>query len=330
MKYRYVVIILLLGVLVYGGIRYLSREKPIEVTAKQIDRGMVESTVANTRAGTVKARHRARLAPSIGGLIETLDVNKGDQVKKNQVLLTLWNDDLRTQLKLAEHEAEAAGILAKETCLMAEFAGRNAKRLTELQKRQSTSEFSYDEAITKAATGKTACERFQLQALASKERINTIKAHLDKTILRAPFPGIVAEVNGEIGEFITPSPLGVATLPAIDLISLDNLYVTSPIDEIDAAQIRVGMKSRISLDAFVDQSFEGEVLRIAPYVLEKAKQARTVEVECAFDPKNRPDNLLAGYSSDVEIILHWMATQPPHCPTPKCELTGRFCGRRRG
>jgi len=303
MKLRYLIILLVAGALVYTTIWYVKQEKPVEVTAKQVDRGIVEATVANTRAGTVEARHRARLAPAIGGLIATLDVKKGDRVKQNQILLTLWTDDLRSQLKLAHQEVKTAEILARETCLMAEFVERNAYRLTKLRRKQSISEVSYDQAVTNAAAKKTACERTRLQTIASKVRIETIQTQLEKTILRAPFAGIVAEVNGEIGEFITPSPTGVATLPAIDLISLDELYVTAPIDEMDAAQIRVGMKSRITLDAFVDQKFEGRVLRIAPYVLEKAKQARTVEVECGFEKQDRPENLLAGYSSDVEIIL---------------------------
>ena len=303
MKYRYLIVVLLLGTLTYGGIRYVTREKPVEVTVKPVDSGIVESTVANTRAGTVKARHRARLAPSIGGRIATLDVKKGDRVKKDQVLLTLWNDDLRSQLKLSRQEAAAAETLTRESCLMAEFAERNAKRLTELRLTKSTSEFSYDEAVTNVAVKKAGCERATIQAVVSKVRIETIQAQLEKTILRAPFAGIIAEVNGEIGEFITPSPTGVATLPAIDLISLDELYVTAPIDEMDAAQIRVGMKSRITLDAFPEQKFGAVVLRIAPYVLEKAKQARTVEVECGFQKQDQPENLLAGYSSDVEIIL---------------------------
>lgn len=303
MKFRYIIVVLVVAALAYGTIRYATREKPVEVTVKQVDKGIVESTVANTRAGTVKARHRARLAPAIGGQIATLDVKKGDQVKKDQVLLTLWNDDIRSQMKLAAQEAAAAETLVLESCLMADFAERNANRLTELRRKKSTSEFSHDEALTKAAAGKTACERTRLQAVVSKVRIETIQAQLEKTILRAPFGGIIAEVNGEIGEFITPSPTGIATLPAIDLISLDELYVTAPIDEMDAAQIRVGMESRITLDAFPDQKFNGRVLRIAPYVLETAKQARTVEVECGFQKQDRPENLLAGYSSDVEIIL---------------------------
>ena len=62
------------------------------------------------------------------------------------------------------------------------------------------------------------------------------------------------------------------------------------------------MPARINLDAFSDRSFPGHVRRIAPYVLDLEKQARTVEIEAEFD--NPEDGLLLpGYSADVEVIL---------------------------
>ena len=51
----------------------LTREQPITVTAATVDRALVEATVSNTRAGTVKARNRADLTPPIGGQIATLN-----------------------------------------------------------------------------------------------------------------------------------------------------------------------------------------------------------------------------------------------------------------
>ena len=78
--------------------------------------------------------------------------------------------------------------------------------------------------------------------------------------------------------------------------------MTAPIDEVDAARIRVGQQAIISLDAFSGQSFPGQVLRIGSYVLDKEKQARTVEVEVAFSNPVDIRDLLAGYSADVEII----------------------------
>jgi HlyD family secretion protein len=122
-------------------------------------------------------------------------------------------------------------------------------------------------------------------------------------VVRAPFDGIVAEVNGEVGEFLTPSPPGIPTLPAIDLIDDSCLYVSAPIDEVDAAQLEVGMPGRITLDAYRGKHFTGKVRRIAPYVLALEKQARTVEVEVEFDDPGDARHLLVGYSADIEVVV---------------------------
>ncbi|MBA2483918.1 MAG: efflux RND transporter periplasmic adaptor subunit, partial [Nitrosomonas sp.] len=125
---------------------------------------------------------------------------------------------------------------------------------------------------------------------------------LDRTILHAPFSGIVARITGELGEFTTPSPPGVPTPPAIDLIDDSCLYVSAPMDEIDAPKIKIGQTARITLDALPGKIFDGKVRRIAPYVTEIEKQARTVEIEVDFiQPPMDP--LLVGYSADVEAII---------------------------
>ena len=303
MKPQRLLVIILIGVCLFAGYKYLTREKAIAVTCKTVGLGPVEFTVANTRAGTVKAAHRARLASAVGGQIATLLVQEGEKVVQGQVLLTLWNKDIAAQLRLARQEAVASEVAADETCIMAELASRTAGRLTELKQRKTASEASYDEAVTTARARQAACGAARARHQALLAKVETVQAFLDKTILRAPFAGIIAEVNGEAGEFVTPSPPGIPTLPAIDLINTEILFVSAPIDEIDASRIMPEMKARITLDAYPDQVFTGTVHRIAPYVLERAKQARTVEVETLFADKMRPANLLPGYSADVEIIV---------------------------
>jgi len=114
---------------------------------------------------------------------------------------------------------------------------------------------------------------------------------------------IVAEVNAELGEYVTPSPPGIPTPPAVDLIDSRCLYVAAPIDEVDAPAIRTGMPTCISLDAFPERRCGAKVRRIAPYVLDVEKQARTVEVEIEFANREDSVGLLPGYTADVEIIL---------------------------
>jgi HlyD family secretion protein len=79
--------------------------------------------------------------------------------------------------------------------------------------------------------------------------------------------------------------------------------VSAPIDEVDAAKLKVGMTGRISLDAYRGRQFKGHVRRIAPYVLALEKQARTVEIEVEFDEPAEARHLLVGYSADIEVVI---------------------------
>lgn len=281
----------------------MGREKPVEVVVKKIDVGVVQETVANTRAGTIEACRRAGISPSIGGQISSLPVTEGDIVEQGQVLMELWNEDMQAQYQLAISEAKAAAANANQVCVRAEVAKRESDRQKKLQKKNLSSEEALDRADGEARAQRAACNAAKATSEVSNAKLNVIQAELDRTRLVAPFSGIVAEVNGEIGEFVTPSPVGIPTPAAVDLMDISCLYVSAPIDEVDAPRIRVEMKANISLDALAGEVFEGIVKRIAPYVLEVEKQARTVDVEVDFVCQQGCENMLPGYSADIEVIL---------------------------
>jgi HlyD family secretion protein len=280
-----------------------TRPEPVTVSLYRVTRGPVASTVANTRVGTVKACRRSNVAPATGGQVARLNVTEGSRVKKDQILLEIWNDDLRAELALAEAELIAAKARAKEACLLAEGAEREARRQAGLQRRKLVAEETVDTAETNARSKRAACEGAQSSIEVSRARVAVAQSTLRRTIIRAPFTGVVAELNAEFGEFITPSPTGIATLPPIDLLDLSCRYVSAPIDEVDAAAIRTDMRAFVSLDAFPKQRWPGSVRRIAPYVLEREKQARTVEVEVEITDPLALRDLLPGYSADIEVVI---------------------------
>jgi HlyD family secretion protein len=263
----------------------------------------VEASVANTRAGTVEACERAKMAPPTGGQVASIAVREGDRVRTGQLLLSLWNEDRKAELKLAESELVASRAKTEEVCALAESAEREAQRLLKLQKSRLVAEDQIDKAMADAEARKAACRAGHAAEQQSLARIDVARAALERTILRAPFAGVVAEVNAKLGEYVTPSPPGIPTLPAIDLVGEQCLYVSAPIDEVDAPAIRPGQTTRITLDAFAGRDFKGEVRRVAPYVLDLEKQARTVEVEATFTDFAETANLLPGYSADIEVIL---------------------------
>ncbi|MBS1203050.1 MAG: family efflux transporter, subunit [Chromatiaceae bacterium] len=206
-------------------------------------------------------------------------------------------------MTLAEREAEAGDARARAACLNADNAQREADRQVKLQERRMASDESVDRAITGAQAGKADCEAARATARVSAARVALARADLERTRLTAPFDGVIAEVSGELNEYVTPSPPGIPTPPAVDLIDDSCYYISAPIDEVDAAKVRLGQQARVSLDAFGERSLEGTVRRIAPYVLDQEKQARTVEVEVEIAGPHTDSPLLAGYSADVEIVI---------------------------
>ncbi len=302
-RHRQLIFSLLIIIAIAVLFAYVQRPKPVIVAVSKVSRGEVLSIVTNTRAGTLKACHRSRISPSIGGQIVNLPVKKGDKVRTGQLLLEMWNDDLKAQLELARQENQRTMALARQACIMADVAKREARRLRTLLNKDMVSEESVDKASSEAQAKLAACKGANIQIRVSQSQIRVAQAALDRTRLTAPFSGRVAELNGELGEFLTPSPVGVATLPAIDLIDYTCLYVSAPIDEVDAPQIRTGMPARISLDAFSGQTFDGRVRRVAAYVLDREKQSRTVEIEVDFKHPEDTQNMLPGYSADAEVIL---------------------------
>ena len=281
---------------------FSTRPEPLPVVLWKVERGTVEATVSNTRAGTIKACRRAKLSSPAGGQIARIKVKKGERVVAGQVLLELWNDDLQAQERLAQEQLNTSTTRAQEACTVAETAQRDAGRAQQLREQGFISQEGVERALSNAKARQASCDSARSEIEQSRSRIAVARAGLERMVLRAPFKGIVADISGELGEYATPSPPGILTLPAVDLIDDSCLFVSAPIDEVDAATVKVGQDSRITLDAIKGKQFAGKVKRIAPYVLELEKQARTVEVEVEFAERLKADSLLVGYSADVEII----------------------------
>ncbi len=297
------IFIILLSSAIAAAIWHYTRPDPIRVRLHTIEHGTVRATVSNTRVGTVKACERAQMSPAAPGQVAALNVAEGEQVQTGDVLLEIWNKDRKAELRLAEAEASAAHSRAADVCATAAGAQREADRLEKLRARKLVSEESLDTVVTEAESRRAACEAGLAATRVSAAGIAVAREALERTFLRAPFDGVIAEIDVRLGEYLTPSPPGIATLPAVDIINPDCLYVAAPIDEVDAPAIKPGLSACVSLDAFPERRCGAHVRRVAPYVLELEKQARTVEIEVEFKNAEAAAGLLPGYSADIEVLI---------------------------
>lgn len=290
----------------FGG-WWLTRPKPVEVLLHTVEIGTVRATVSNTRVGTVEACSRAKMSPSAAGQVAILPVREGDSVAAGQILMEIWNDELKAELKHIEAEIVGAERRTDEACAQATGALRESNRLTGLARQKLVAQEKLDQARTQTDSTRAMCAAAKATIATTQAQHGVVEQQIEKTRLRAPFAGVVAELNAKLGEFITPSPTGIATLPAIDLIDMSCMYVSAPIDEVDAPRIKPGLSACVTLDAFADKRCGAVVRRVAPYVLEREKQARTVEVEVELKSPQDLANLLPGYSADIEVLIEQRA-----------------------
>ena len=303
MRASYIIIPLLIAGAAYTWYWGESHPDIVAVEVAEVHTGDVEATVANTRAGTVKACRRAMLSPYIGGQISSLPHKEGDYVKKGTLLLQVWNRDLHAETVHIKRNIEATKNTANASCLQANVAKRSADRARRLYQAKTISQEAYDKSNTEANVLQASCAAAKSNIAVAEASLTVVEEQLKRTLLVAPFNGVIAKINGELNEYVTPSPPGILTPPVVDLIEPDCFLVIVPIDEVDAPKVKAGMLARISLDAWRGRVFEAVVSRIGVYVIDQEKQARTIDVELAFKNPRDLSALLVGYSADADIIL---------------------------
>lgn len=276
---------------------------PIEVRVARVARGRVEATVTNSKAGTVEARRRSRIASEIGGQVVEVAHREGERVQAGDPLVRLSPQSQEAQLALAIQGVAVARAGAEDTCLRRDRARRELARTEQLAERSVASEDRLDELQYRYDSARVACEGARAELARAEAQQASVETELAKTVIKAPFAGIVAEVNVEMGEWVTPSPPLLTSPPVIDLIDPTSIFVSAPMDEVDSGAIRPGQPVKVTVDSRPGETFMGSVLRVAPYVLDEEAQNRTLEIEVALDDPAVAESLLPGTSADAEVVL---------------------------
>jgi len=202
--------------------------------------------------GNVRAVHGADLAFDVAGLVESVDVKSGADVKKGQVLIKLVDADDRAKLDALKATAQ----LAKLT------ADRSKQQLA--VQAISKAQYDADMANLKSAQANAAAQ----QAL------------VDKKTLRAPFAGRIGIITANPGQYINVGTK-VVTLQQLDPVYVDFTVPQSSLDE-----LQVGGKVEVTADAFKDKTFTGNVSATDPKI---DLSTRNVGVEARV---SNPDKLL--------------------------------------
>lgn len=278
------------------------RPEPIPVTVTKVERGRVETIVVNSKAGTIRSRQRAQLSPAVSGRVVELTIRRGDHVRGGQLLLRLDDAEYRAQVLQAERALASARAAENQFAFEAKQAGRDMERNKALAADGAIAPSTYEALESRRNVALAQVDGARERARQAGGVLQAAQANLAKTRILAPFDGVVADLSTELGEWLSPSPPGVNIPPVIDLVDLDSVYVSAPLDEVDLARVRVGLPVRITVDAFGESTFHGTITRVAAYVADMLEQNRTFEIEADFSVPES-GRFVPGSTADVEIIL---------------------------
>ena len=245
-----------------------------------------------TANGYVVARTRASVAAKLAGRIADLRVSEGSTLRRGEVIARLENADYQAQASQAEAALATARAELVEVRAERDVLARDAKRLSDMREQspELVAEQEHDMAQSRAAQAVARAQAAEARIQSAEANLRFARANLENTVIRAPFTGTVLRKEAEVGEVVAPSVGGGLTRGAVvTMADLTTLEVEVDVNEAYIARVRKNGPARITLDAYPDTAFRGEVRQVVPTA---DRQRATVQVKVSIidrDPRILPE-----------------------------------------
>ncbi|SFT67421.1 membrane fusion protein, multidrug efflux system [Halomonas saccharevitans] len=213
--------------------------------------------------GSLRAINGVKVANEVAGVVSHLAFESGQRVSQGDILIRL------------EDSVDRAALVALEA--QAQLANETFKRYSNLLPRNAVSQSEFDEA------------RANFQAARAKAEQQ--RAQLSKKTIRAPFDGVVGLREVDLGEYLAEGT------PIVDLNMLDPIHVDYSVPERALNRVAAGRGISLSVAAYPERTFRGEILAIAPSINEST---RTLNVRARLD--NADNVLRPGMFAEVDTL----------------------------
>ena len=214
--------------------------------------------------GNVRAFRGVDLSTEIGGLVQTVPIKSGMDVKEGDLLIKLNDASDIAQLNSLKAQADLAKVINE----------RDRQQL----------------AIQ--AISKNVFDTSKADAKSKQAQVEQQTALVAKKNLKAPFSGRVGIVMINPGQFVNPGD------KLLTLQTLDPIFVDFNLPQSNAEQIQVGQEIVVTTDAFKDASFTGKITAVSPKV---DTNTRNIQIEAKL--ANPDKKILPGMFANVNIKL---------------------------
>ena len=284
------------------------------------------------------------LATDVSGIVKEINVKEGQRVKQGDVLLRL--DPLQFEIAVASAKANLGGTVSSLNAMKLEYKRMlrdvdvkaaqvesdqaNVDRYAALVRTGGVTKAEFDNARFQLAANQQAAEALKTAAavhlarlggdpevdvktmsdyLQAKARLDEAQRQLDHTVIKAPFAGVVTQV-----ETVQPGMYLAASTAAFGLISTDRIWIEANPKETELTHVKVGNPVHVTIDTYPGRSWKGEVESIAPNSGSEfsilpaqntsgnwVKVVQRIPVRIKLERKDNDPDLRAGMSVIAEI-----------------------------
>lgn len=235
-----------------------------------------------TATGTIEPVTSVTVGTQVSGIVSKLFVDYNSVVKKGQVIAELDKTNLMSQLNTAKTQlATAQSQLNYQTA--------NYKRYKTLFEKGLVAADDFDNA-------KLSYKQAKEQVVSAKEEVQRAQTNLGYATITSPIDGVVLSKSVEEGQTVAAS----FSTPELFTIAQDltNMQVVADVDEADIGDVKEGERVSFTVDAYPDDTFEGEVKQVRQ---EATTSNNVVTYEVVISAPNADLKLKPGLTANVTI-----------------------------
>ncbi|MDD3364931.1 MAG: efflux RND transporter periplasmic adaptor subunit [Syntrophomonas sp.] len=280
-----------LGVGTYYTYKSFNKKDPVNLTMPVTTGAIVDQIQAT---GTVKPLHEVDLFFRQQGTLKALNARSGDSVTEGQVLALQDDSSLQAQVQKAKSDLQQAQYKLQQTQLNYEKANAAFSRQDELYKQGAITKVDWEQAKRDNDTEAINIKTSQVSIENATATLVIAETNLKNAQLTAPFSGVAAQVNGEVGQ-----ETGNSSSPMFHLIS-NELQILAMVNEADIGRVKLNQEVVFTVTSYPGQSFQGTVARISP----QSTAVSNVQLyEVDITAKDLSSQLRAGMSVTAKLII---------------------------
>ncbi len=340
-----IAIVVLLSVVAFAYRLFAGDAPEVQTARATVESSGDAGAIVLSATGYIVAHHKIEANSKVTGRVKWIGVEKGDKVKEGQVLVRLEDDEFRAQYQQAAGAAENAKAYLMELqngsrpeeILQAQHNLDEARatlandRLTLDRTRGLTAQGVLSKQALDDATAKFEADQQRVHALEQSMQLAKIgpraeeiarakgavqqaegqaayaKSQLDATVIRAPIDGTILDRSAEKGELLT-GQFASAARPVFSIADLRDIQVELDIAQDDFAKLSAKEKGVVTVDAFPDRKYQGEINEISP---EANRQKATVQVKVQI---LNPDEYLR---PEMNATVKFLANEPAKADSSK-------------